>query len=253
MKGNQAKALLKTKREVRPAVSVAQPESLLAVAATVALPQAVTPLQEMGKIKLEVSTMTPTQILDLLTKVSTDMAATPAYASLPVQVDVNGARTALSTQLLNIQNLESQLQEARILLGQWVPACGVVLNRAAVACENEDSNPATLVSGGWTLRSGRGPAQEMPAPSGLKLKQTAFAGQGVARWRSVPNARYYEVQVDPVAGAPLTLSESVTLTSVRVDVALPMVAPGSLVTLCVRAVGAKGAGPFCDALTVRVN
>jgi hypothetical protein len=69
----------------------------------------------------------------------------------------------------------------------------------------------------------------------------------------VPNARYYEVRVDPVPGAPLTLPESVLLTSTRVQVDLPPVAPGSLVTICVRAVGAKGAGPFCDALTARVN
>ena len=93
----------------------------------------------------------------------------------------------------------------------------------------------------------------MPAPERLKLKQTAFAGEGIARWKRVKNARYYEVRVDPVPGAPLTVGESSLITSAKVGAPLPPVAPGSLVTICVRAVGAKGAGPFCDALTVRVN
>ena len=87
----------------------------------------------------------------------------------------------------------------------------------------------------------------------MKLKQTGFAGQGAARWTAVPNARYYEVLVAPVEGAPLTVAAPATLTSAKVQVALPPVAPGTMVTLCVRAVGAKGAGPYCDGLVARVN
>lgn len=217
------------------------------------LPKAITLPVETGKIKLTVSDLTPAAMLDLLSRLATGMASIPAYATLPVMADVSGARTALSTILSNLAALETQLKEARITLGQWMEACGMVLNRAALACENEDSSPSLLVTAGWTLRRGRSPAHEMQAPAGLRLKQTAFAGEGVARWRVVPNAKFYEVQVDPVAGAPLTIGESMVLKSVRASVALPTVAPGSLVTLCVRAVGAKGAGPFCDALTVRVN
>ena len=87
----------------------------------------------------------------------------------------------------------------------------------------------------------------------MKLRQSPFAGQSAARWQRVPNARYYEVQVDPVPGAALTIAAPVLLNSTRVEVALPELPPGSLVQLCVRAVGAKGPGPFCDALTSRVN
>ena len=216
-------------------------------------PQAIQLPLETAKVKLSVTGLTPAAMLDLLTRVGTGMAATPDYADLAVLADVQGSRTALSTVLTNLATLETQLKEARITLGQWMEACGVVLNRAAVACESADSAPTSLVNAGWTLRRGRSPSHEMPAPAGLRLKQTAFAGEGVVRWRVVPNANFYEVQVDPVAGAELTISESVVLKSVRGSVALPTVAPGSLVTLCVRAVGAKGAGPFCDALTVRVN
>jgi hypothetical protein len=249
------KARLTGKREVSPPVSVGGRKGTAEAAAKLelAVPTLIVLPEETGKIKLEVSTMTAPQMLTLLTKVSTDMAATPVYAALPVLTEVNEARTSLSTQVLNIENLEKLLREARLTLSQWEPACGAVLNRAAVACENADSNPATLVSGGWTLRSGRTPAQIMPPPDGLKLKQTAFAGNGVARWKAVPNARYYEVLVAPVEGAPLTLAEPVTLTSVQVKVALPPVAPGTMVTLCVRAIGVKGAGPYCDGLVARVN
>ena len=54
-------------------------------------------------------------------------------------------------------------------------------------------------------------------------------------------------------GAPLTIAEPVTLPSPKVEAALPQVAPDTLVTICVRAMGAKGAGPFCDGLVARVN
>lgn len=224
-----------------------------AVLPAAAVPQAITVPQETAKIKLDTAKLSPAQMLELLTRVVTGMASVPGYATLPVMADLQGARTALSTLLTNLAALETQLKEARITLGQWLEACRAVVDRAAVACEAENPDPASLVTGGWKLRRGRGPSHAMPPPTGLNLKQTGFAGEGVARWRSVPNAKYYEVQMDPVPGAALTIAESVLLTSGRVKIPLPPVAPGSLVTLCVRAVGAKGAGPFCDALTVRVN
>jgi hypothetical protein len=215
--------------------------------------QAINVPQTTGKVKLETSRMSGLQVKSLLATVGTGMAATPEYAALPVLGDVTNARSALTTLLENLTNLETQLLETRVTLEEWTKAGGTVLQRAALACENENSSAALLINAGWTLRSGRGPAHEMPAPAGLRLRQTQFAGQGVARWTAVPNARYYEVRIDPVPDAALTIPESITVTSVRVDAPLPAVAPGSMVRLCVRAVGVKGAGPFCDALTARVN
>lgn len=216
-------------------------------------PQAVVLPQETGKVKLDPSRMAPAEVLSLAERVEPGMMSVQAYAALPVLPDLTAAKAGLNTSMQLIASLEIQLKEARISHGQWVQACGSALQRAAIACESADPAPGTLVSAGWTLRKGRSPAHEMPAPSGLRLRQTAFAGQGVARWKSVKNARYYELQVDPVPGAPITVAESVLLKTVRVDQPLPPMAPGSLVTLCVRAVGVKGPGPFCDALTVRVN
>jgi hypothetical protein len=120
------KAKLTLKRELKSAVAVLA-EGLGTVRLT-ALPQAVVLPVESGRIKLETSSMSPGTMLDTLTTIGTGMAATAAYASLPVLTDVNGARTALSTVIVNMQNLEIQLRENRILLGQWMTACGNTLN-----------------------------------------------------------------------------------------------------------------------------
>ncbi len=81
-----------------------------------------------------------------------------------------------------------------------------MLNRAAVACENADSTPATLVSGGWDLRRPPGPPQEMTAPAGSGILQGSIAGESSGRWSRVANARYYEHMVSPVPGAALTIA-----------------------------------------------
>ena len=206
-----------------------------------------------GKIKLETSSMTNSQLLTQLQRTAAGMSTTPAYSALPILTDVSSAANALGQQLTQLANLERDLREFRLALDPWVTTYAGVLNRAATACENADSTPATLTSGGWELRRAPGPPQVMPPPAGLGIVQTGFPGEGTARWSKVPNARYYELMVDPVPGAPLTLAQSVTLTSTTTRCPLPSVAPGSQLTICVRAVGAKGTGPFCDPLTVRVN
>lgn len=89
----------------------------------------------------------------------------------------------------------------------------------------------------------------MPSASSRTAAPVTSPDAGAAS----PMPRYYELRIDPVPDAPLTIQERITLTSTRTRIALPHVAPGSLLTLCVRAVGAKGTGPFCDPLTVRVN
>ncbi len=113
--------------------------------------------------------------------------------------------------------------------------------------------PATLVAGGWDLRRPPGPPQEMTAPAGPGILQNSIAGESTGRWSGVANARYYELMAAPVAGAALTIDEPVTITSTRTRCPLPVVPPGSLLPICVRAVGSRGTGPFCDPLTVRVN
>ena len=214
---------------------------------------ALAPAPVTGKIKLETSSMTHSQINAQLQNCATGMPGVPAYSTLPVMADITAAANAMKQQLTQLANMERDIKETRLSLDQWAITYGAVLNRAAAACEAADSTPATLVNGGWQLRRPSGPPQDMPAPYGLGLVQGNIAGDGTGKWRAVPNARYYEFRIDPVPGAPLTIAEPVTLTSTRTRIALPHVPPGSLLTICVRAVGAKGTGPFCDPLTVRVN
>ena len=54
------------------------------------------------------------------------------------------------------------------------------------------------------------------------------------------------------AVGPITWEESVTtIPSTRVTQDLSGFEPGSLVSVRIRAVGSKGPGPWCDALTAR--
>ena len=250
----------KLRRAATPAVSVkqgttAKTRAVFPGAAALADVQlaALAPVTVTGKIKLETSSMTYAQLEAQLNRAAVGMNNTPVYATLPVTADVDAASNALRQQLAELADLERGLKEFRLSLEPWAVTYAAVLNRAAVACENADSTPATLVSGGWDLRRPAGPPQEMPAPAGLGILQSNIAGESTSRWSRVANARYYELMVAPVAGAALTIAEPVTITSTRTRCPLPVVPPGSQLTICVRAVGSRGTGPFCDPLTVRVN
>ena len=236
-----------SRQGIAPAAPVATASSAAGFLAALA------PAPVTGKIRLETSSMTFAQLGAQLQRVKAGMAATPVYGALPVAAEVNTGAAAIKIQLEELASMERALKEFRLSLESWALTYASLLNRAALACETADSTPATLVGGGWDLRRAPGPPQPLPAPASLGIQQTAFAGEGTGRWRSVPNARYYELRVDPVPGTALTIPEPITLTSTRTRVALPSVAPGTQVALCVRAVGAKGTGPFCDPIIVRIN
>ena len=91
----------------------------------------------------------------------------------------------------------------------------------------------------------------------VRRTENSIAGESTGCWNRVANARYYELMVALVPGAAITIADPLTilhphpLSAVRCP--LPVVPPGSLLTICGPAVGSKGTGPFCDPLTVRVN
>jgi hypothetical protein len=64
----------------------------------------------------------------------------------------------------------------------------------------------------------------------------------------VANARYYDVQIDTVPPSGPSSSQTLSVTKVKLD--LTGYTSGTQVTVCVRAVGGKGAGAFCNALTI---
>jgi len=125
--------------------------------------------------------MTASHLLAQLQRSGAGMAATTPYSTLPVLADVTASSNALGQQLTQLANLERGLKEFRLELDAWLPTYGGVLQRAALACENADSTPATMVSGGRDLRRAPGPPQIIPAPTQLGILQGLIAGEGTAR------------------------------------------------------------------------
>jgi hypothetical protein len=214
---------------------------------------AVDPAPATGVVKLSPSTLTQQQLLETLQRVNVGMIGTPAYSSLPIMTEISTAAGAFASFLGNLAVDEQKLKQKRLEAVQWAKSYGGLLIQAALACELADSTPATLVSGGWELRSHRSAPQVPTPPENLRLMQTQFPGKGVAKWKLERNVRYYEVRVDPVPSSATTITESALLTTTQARCDLPPVTPGSLVQICVRAIGVKGASPFCNPLTVRVN
>ena len=98
------------------------------------------------------------------------------------------------------------------------------------------------------------PAAAMSAPVHLTAEPTGNAGELRARWSAVPNRKFYEVLIIPVGEAAVsTVWEELPTRAVSYrQIDLKGFTSGSLVSLRVRGVGAKGAGPWCAPLTVRV-
>ena len=98
------------------------------------------------------------------------------------------------------------------------------------------------------------PAAAMSAPVHLTAEPTSNAGELSARWSAVPNRKFYEVQIIPVGKAAVSTDwdELPTRAVSHRQIDLNGFTPGSLVSLRVRAVGAKGAGPWCHSITTRV-
>ena len=123
-----------------------------------------------------------------------------------------------------------------------------------MACENTDRGREALLSAGWSLRRPAGPAATMTAPVHLTAEPTGHSGELSARWSAVPNRKFYEVQIIPVGEAAVsTVWEELPTRAVSYrQIDLKGFTSGSLVSLRVRGVGAKGAGPWCDSITARV-
>ena len=94
----------------------------------------------------------------------------------------------------------------------------------------------------------------MTAPTRLSGHSNGFTGQLIAKWSTVANKRFYEVQAAPLEGtAGPDLQDSLAIeTSTRSQIELKRYVPGILLSIRVRAVGSKGPGPWCDPITARV-
>jgi hypothetical protein len=118
--------------------------------------------------------------------------------------DIVAALTLSESSLLDLLDtlaaLEQQVKAIRAALATAVLDAKEKLRAAAVACENTDRSDEALVSVGWSLRRGPGPAANMPPPTRLTAQPTGHTGELSARWSAVPNKRFYEVQATPVEG-----------------------------------------------------
>jgi hypothetical protein len=113
---------------------------------------------------------------------------------------------------------------------------------------------AALLSANGKLRRTPGPAQPVGTPARLLLENTPLPGEIRARWARVPNARYYEIQAETAEGsAPVIWDTLPILSSVRASLSFTGRPVGSYLTVRARAVGSRGAGPWCDSITARVQ
>jgi hypothetical protein len=208
-----------------------------------------------GTIRLDLSNLSLAALLALIHVIRDGLNGNEYYTDLTAIV---AALTASESTLLDLldtlASLEQQVKTIRAALATAMLDGKEKLRAAAVACENTDRSDEALVSVGWPLRRSPGPAATMPPPTRLTARSTGFTGELSARWSAVPDKRFYEVQATPVDGdAVSTAWEEIPSRPIsRGQIDLTGYTPGSLVGIRVRAVGAKGAGPWCDPITARV-
>ncbi len=208
-----------------------------------------------GSVRLDLGDMTPAALLALLHLIRDGLKGNEYYGNLTeIVASLTASESDLLELLRTLAALEQQLKSTRAAVATAVLDGKEKLRAAAVACENTDRSREALLSAGWSLRRPAGPAATMTAPVHLTAQPTGLAGELNARWSAVPNRKFYEVQIIPVGEAALSTvwDELPTRPVSRRQIDFKGFIPGSLVSLRVRAVGAKGAGPWCDSLTARV-
>ena len=197
----------------------------------------------------------PAALLALLHLIRDGLKGNEYYGNLTgIVAALTASESGLLELLRTLAALEQQIKSTRAAVATAVLDGKEQLRAAAVACENTDRNREALLSAGWSLRRPAGPAATMTAPVHLTAQANGYTGELSARWSAVPNKKFYEVQIIPAGEASVSTvwDELPTHPSSRRQIDLKGFTPGSLVSLRVRAAGAKGAGPWCDSLTARV-
>jgi hypothetical protein len=215
------------------------------------------PTPAKGSIRLDLSTYNTSGLLSFTHAIRDGLNGNVYYPDLTGQVTaLTAAENGMLALMDTLSSLEQQVKTIRAALDTEVINTKDILRAAATACENTDRSDEALLSVGWSLRRGPSPVKTMAAPTGLTVSATAFTGTVNARWARQSTARFYEVQAMALptanAASPLVWAgELPSIPSTRANLDLPGYQPGALVSVRVRAVGAKGPGPWCDALTAR--
>lgn len=211
------------------------------------------PPEPVGSVRMDVTALTPGDLDILLHRIEHAMEGNAHYAGLEDQrLRLLKAGAALRGRLDRMTALDIEWKANRAALDLDLQEGRDALRQAAKACEAVNPSVGALVSAGWDLRRRSGPAQQLPAPAALRSQTTAFPGQAVIRWNSVPNAHAYELQICPV-GIPGFLDSSPSRHLFQVKTVLTGQAPGSTHRCRVRALGAKGPSPWSPMISVRVG
>lgn len=210
----------------------------------------------LGYINTDYSKYAPSALLTVLSKVKTGMTGNMYYPNDEAQVELlSVAESDVFNLLEAINSLEQQRKALRAGLDTAVANAQGTLRNVAVYCENENRTEEALLSAGWNVRRARSASQPVTMPTRFTAEPSAFAGQVNIRWKSVTNARFYELQYMPLedfindevwAAVPIQSWP-------RVNYSITGHVSGRLLAVRVRAFGAKGPGPWAEPITARVS
>ncbi len=213
----------------------------------------VTPVQ--GAVRLELTGLNAVGLLAYVHTLIDGLTDNAYYTAMALSIEALRAKEKELISLIDSRNLlDQQSRSLSAVLEAELIATSDLIRNTARTCESADSSDEALLSAGWGLRRAPTPPQVLPAPIQLRVEKTPFSGEVRARWRVVTNSRCYEVQSLPVTDAsrPALWESSTAGVSPRANHTFKDLPSGSFVSIRIRAVGAKGAGPWCDPIVARV-
>lgn len=157
------------------------------------------PLNEGAKVKLSLDSRNNENLAGFTSNHISKMAANAYFPSpLPTAAEFDpvyqGYQTKLNTWLsaqTALRDASTALQAARVQMDIYLNA------RAAYVQSASNGNVNAIVSSGFEVRSAPTPVGPLQAPTALLLDLNGTAGVMFLSWKSVANARGYNIQCSP--------------------------------------------------------
>ena len=193
-----------------------------------------------GNIKLELKSLTPLRLTQLMGHVATQMDGNVHFPSPPIApTDLRVLNELLGSA---ISEATEGSRQSKLQRDSLVAKCSTHLRMLADyvrMCSQGDV--AVLASSGFELARVSGPPQLMRTPFMKTARMSGRRGEVELRWSGVSNRRTYHIYVtdqDPLNGAAWTLSG---ITG-RINHRITDLQPYKAYWFCVSAVGALGEG-----------